>query len=829
VGARSGPLARRAADDPPAARRPRASGAHREHLLAVALLGGLLLVYLWPALLGGRLLTDDAALYLWAPWKSEAPSNYLSFVNPLLIDVAQYHYQWDLYVRAALHGGRFPSWNPYVLSGTPYYTNSQNGLTSLFDVPLWVLPLHYALGLVAWLKLMVAGLGAYALSRTLKLGMWPGLLAGVCFALCAFNVDWLEHQTLVASSVWLPWLVLAVELTLRERRVRVIVALALLAALTIDGGHPGTEVQTLGAAGLYALVRAATLADATARARLAGLARVAIGMLIGGLLMAFVVVPVILASHGTSGAAAREGGGFTLPVGALRTLFFPGWWGRPSEGNNLAPVNYVERTVYAGSIALLLALVAIASQRAWRYKVPLVVVGLVGLAVGFGFGPVHWVVVHLPLFASVQDARMVLWTQFAIAMLGAFGLQSLIDHPELRRRAWRVLGAGVIVALLALAGLFPTLHELHVLLEHFLTGRGSHEVPMLALIAVVWWLVFLAALALLLWLGGRGWISQRTLAIALVLAATLDMYHFAQGFAPMESPRQLPASTPGMAFLERTAGESRVVGTKEALLADTNINYGVREPTGQDPPQPSLRYFRLWRLANPSQSEEFILTLPRLTPTALKVMSLLGVRYVVTDPRTPLELALPIVYRGRDLLVYSNDLAVPPAFVPRSVLAVDGESQQLSLIAGSLHPQREAMIEAGSGSAVSAGAGTVAIEHEEGATVRMTAHMSRGGLVVLNDAWAPGWSVSVDGRAAKVLRVNDVMRGVVVPEGAHTIVWHYRVPGLVSGIAISLLTLLGTALTLVWLVLRRRSRRPVARPPAPAPDASATPAASGSL
>ncbi len=167
------------------------SGAAREHLLAVAALGAFVAFYLWPVLFGGHVLTDDAALHLWAPWSAGAPANWISYVNTLLVDVPRYHYQWDLYVRNALRSGHFPSWNPYVLGGTPYYTNSQNGLTSLFDVPLWVLPLNYALGLIAWLKLTIAAAGAYALSRVLGLGLWAGLLAGVSFALCSFNISWL--------------------------------------------------------------------------------------------------------------------------------------------------------------------------------------------------------------------------------------------------------------------------------------------------------------------------------------------------------------------------------------------------------------------------------------------------------------------------------------------------------------------------------------------------------------------------------------------------------------------------------------------------------------
>ena len=36
----------------------------------------------------------------------------------------------------------------------------------------------------------------------------------------------------------------------------------------------------------------------------------------------------------------------------------------------------------------------------------------------------------------------------------------------------------------------------------------------------------------------------------------------------------------------------------------------------------------------------------------------------------------------------------------------------------------------------------------------------------------------MDGRPARVVRVDDVLRGVVVGRGRHVVVWSYAVPGL---------------------------------------------------
>ena len=48
--------------------------------------------------------------------------------------------------------------------------------------------------------------------------------------------------------------------------------------------------------------------------------------------------------------------------------------------------------------------------------------------------------------------------------------------------------------------------------------------------------------------------------------------------------------------------------------------------------------------------------------------------------------------------------------------------------------------------------------------------MACKGLVVVSDNWYPGWTAEVDGRPAKIWKVNTVIRGVVVEPGKHQVV-----------------------------------------------------------
>jgi hypothetical protein len=790
-----------------------------EHAWAFGLLTLFVLIYLWRAIIEGETLSAVSSLYGLAPWSSVAPSGLSHFYNQLLIDQAKAHYPWDVFDRHAIHSAIFPAWNPLVLSGTPYFANSQSGLTSVFNIPLWILPLNYALGVVAWVKLSFAAFGTYLLVRKLRLGFWPGVLAGVSYSLCAFNVTWLGHQTLVATAVCLPWLVLVIERVLRSRKGLDLLALSLLSALALNGGHPGTETHVMGGASLYLVVRAFTITSLSSRERLRRVGLSVGAIVLGVMLMAVVLVPVLKASPGTAGRALRAGGGFTLPASTLKTALFPGWWGRPSEGNLGGPINYVERTVYVGAVALVLCGLGLSLRSGWRRKLPFVVVGIVGLGVPFGFPLLHTLFVHLPAFSSVEDSRMTVLFEFAVAVLAAFGLQAVIDSPiGTGRRAWLVLGAAAAACLVAVAALDPSLHDIRTTLNHFRTGHDFPTPSVLALTSIGWFILLLLSISIVVALRFRGsLISGRVAAAILVLVAAVDMYHFAAGFQPIgPASKVVPPSTPAIAYLQRHADGYRVFGIAGALDVDYSMDFGLKDPSGYDPPQPTERYLRIWQLANPEQTaaSEWLVP-PDLSRTGLQAMNLLGVRYLISAPTAPLPSSLPVrlAYEGKDALIYENPGAAAPAEIPAATTTIAAEPEDVSTLANpSFDVRRQALIERSQpdASQVHPGRGSVAVSSETDAEVLMRTDMTRGGLVVLDDAWAKGWSVAIDGHRAQPLEIDDVMRGVEVPAGVHTVVWHYEVPGLELGGLISLLSLLILLLfaARMWIVRPKRRDSP---------------------
>jgi uncharacterized membrane protein YfhO len=104
---------------------------------------------------------------------------------------------------------------------------------------------------------------------------------------------------------------------------------------------------------------------------------------------------------------------------------------------------------------------------------------------------------------------------------------------------------------------------------------------------------------------------------------------------------------------------------------------------------------------------------------------------------------------------------------------------------------------------------TVTLIEHAADRLSIRADMACDGMVILSDAFYPGWRARVDHRPAEIYEVNGAMRGVSVPRGTHTVTMRYRPVSVYLGAALSLLGILG-ALGWAAIVLRSPGWRPSA-------------------
>ena len=72
------------------------------------------------------------------------------------------------------------------------------------------------------------------------------------------------------------------------------------------------------------------------------------------------------------------------------------------------------------------------------------------------------------------------------------------------------------------------------------------------------------------------------------------------------------------------------------------------------------------------------------------------------------------------------------------------------------------------------------------------------GLLILGDAFYPGWKAFVDGKASPIYRVNYVMRGVFLPPGHHEAEFRYDPVSFKLGMSISLTSAVLLIGFLIW-------------------------------
>jgi hypothetical protein len=99
---------------------------------------------------------------------------------------------------------------------------------------------------------------------------------------------------------------------------------------------------------------------------------------------------------------------------------------------------------------------------------------------------------------------------------------------------------------------------------------------------------------------------------------------------------------------------------------------------------------------------------------------------------------------------------------------------------------------------------TVRFRRDDPGRVEMEATLERPGFVVISNTYYHGWTATVDGKRAAILRANRAMQAVAVPSGKHTIALHYSCRSTLIGGIVSAASWLVLA---VWFVRRRSAAR----------------------
>ena len=793
----------------------------RANFLAVSLLVALTIFAEWSLLRNGTVVGTDA--------------------------VTQY-IPWYSFLGEQLRSGNVPGWNPYQLSGTPFAADPLSGWTYLPAMAFFaLLPLVSAVKVYLFFHPLLAGLGAYALARNLRINVAGALLAGVAYEYVGYiyvrNTCCFAYVSVLA---WLPFAILGAELAIRSRSwlqrglwwtVSGLAVSQILAAWLGQGSY----YALLGLGG-YVAYRTLLFPPENIQS----LWERASGLTIHG-------SAVLLFGFGLAAAGILP----RLEYNALSNLaggypdkdpgFGGGWSIADWEKLFVSPGFF-----YAGGATLALALVAPLVARR-RHAVPyFFFLALFALTLsGKGFTPVHSLLYLLPNFESLQPhypQRSMLVFYLAAALLAGATVS------DLGRRARE---ATYLVVLPVLAAIFLVTRstvefpvELPEEIEVEDAGLWEAPLPFLlengvalmpgSLLVLALTILFVTAYALI---PHRFWLLRGFAATLLALAVFTDLYSV------------------GKVNIE-AQGEERIVDQIASI--DLGTHYNPTEATrllradGEAPARffayaPDLRYQRRFREPGTKALEA------ENRPTALRIQStqiyhavhldrydkyleamngetqnyhsanvlpegldsplldLLNTRHVVTRAKLSEEDAeslerlkdvYPTVYKDDRVKVLKNEGALPRAWIVHSARQTESKEILQLLGSGEVDPRETALLEKAPpplGRPNDASLDRISFEAYEPDRIELDVSTGDQGMLVLSEVYYPAWKAYVDGEPVSLYRANYLFRGVPVPPGEHTVELRYESATLKLGIAISLFTgLVCVALVAANAVRRRR-------------------------
>jgi len=423
----------------------------------VAVFVGLTVVFFWRPLSGQWSLLPNDLLDKAAPWSSERTPGRAE--NPWLSDTIDVHSHFVALSEDA-RSGDLSWWDRSLTGGIP---SLKAGLSPLL-LPYLLLPAAYAPGVVAALRVLVAGgfLAGY-LRRGLGTDRSAALVGAVAYGFTGYLVGWASWpQSNVAAFA--PALLWSVESLVSEPRPRRAVPVAGAIAALYLSNFPLAATYVVIAVALYAVSRLIALhgarplhhvARSALRPTLWGVAGVALGMAAISIYLS--EFTTYLDFNDTSYRDARPADSST-GTRFLLTLVLPWAFGSAHQMPAFWAdgTNWIEAQGYVGASVLLLALLALAYRRGPGRDLAATVrilwgIAIFGMWISYVGGPLTEALQSLPLLGGNSIGRSRVVTHLAVAALAGLGTQALIDRADDHVDLRRTIRNGAIVA--AIAGL----------------------------------------------------------------------------------------------------------------------------------------------------------------------------------------------------------------------------------------------------------------------------------------------------------------------------------------------------------------------------------------
>ncbi len=771
----------------------------RKHHFGEYVVHGIFMLVLLAMLLprvffAGEILLPGTYLYESNPWADVASSEIEGPANTTAAEVLFQFVAWTYVHQLALANGEWPLWNPFECTGMPLHANYQ----SLAFYPLRVLHLffdqHFATTIWFVFKLWLIGMTSYACGRGIGMGVWPSRFLAIGWMLSGYCMTWTYHpETDVAC--WLPVAFLGVEWLVQGRYRRGFFSLMLGATMLLFAGHPETALVMGCGLGVYFVGRLVIAREGRRSFR------IPIALAGGAWAVALAVNAInilpfaeyMLNSYTLNARAIGEARSEYLRPFAIVAYWVPRFTGFTADANYWVAQNRMDNShfvslVYPGMIVWIAIFTTLARgarslvfrSRVWSIAIPAGVGVLLGYKIPI-LEPIH----GLPVISSMWGIHHIAFSMFAFAVLGALSLDRWFSKPrgfkDLIPIAWPILIVAIVV-LVSLALFWPLITSQEALGDNEqskYSGLRAYVARQVAVAATFGSL----GVAVLLWSVKSP--RSRVAMPSLVFLSAIDLLVAAHRMHPTAPRALMYPETALTNYLAALPQPVRCAVFSEKPQATLLVPYGISILWGNDGIYPYRFMETVALAANPS-------IWSRVEPLFGTQYGLYPEQYF-SGNEMPNHLEMLGTFNKiavtRDKRAESHVVLVP------ELREVDSFDDVLAAMSEpEFDPSRVAITESNSNGVISMGdassAGSATIRSYTTTRVSIDANAQEDCVLVLKDAYYPGWNAYVGGTRVEVFPVNGNFRGVLLGAGLHAVEFRYEPMSFFIGIILSSLALL---------------------------------------
>lgn len=689
-------------------------------------------------------------------------------------DYLQQFYPWGKLYSFAIKNFSFPFWTRYFGCGFPLMAEGQvGGFYPLNMILFFSLPFHIAYNYSIVLHFFLAGFFTYLYTRKLGADQWGGALAALLFCFGSSYAGCFYNIVTLKTLIWFPLVLFIFEKYFAHKKINYLIISGVILGMQLLAGFAQMAVYSA----LFYFIYFVCGLITRRTFKLMDLGKLLIGLFVSTLIFLPQLLlswPLIKLSGRTDSSLGFALWGSFNPLNIV-SLFFPS-------------LIFYGAQVYIGIFSLIFLITVFANAGRKTKMWPLFSILLFSLFFALGaYNPLYVFFLKLTKFYSFRNpSKFIFFASFSLSVLAGLGFKEFFSNQDIPRRIKNLkafsLSICLILLIFSIARFALYAFRAHILnagkwyVTNYIFGKGYHRYGLasyldrlnnfynqfLECISVsnVFTVISLIFCIFALFVALRIMEREKNNNLSkpflfLFIAFEIFVYSFyGIGFrGNIKAFNYLqPTHRIILEILQKDKEIFRILPfglTAESMpwwvKPNANIVVGLDSLAVYSPLTQRSYRKELSALEVVDDSLGLMMPAEQALIDKYQLLKILNVKYIISSKELKNEFLEKIISENK-IFLYRLKGYLPRVFFTEHVI----------------------------GDIKIAPSQTLTIKEYKDGFLALEIIVQKKGFIVFSENYYPGWQAYVDGNKKEIVKVKDLIQGVAIGEGRHTIIFKYQ-------------------------------------------------------